>query len=409
MSEPNSLSLHQLVVGQAQVKLQDLRALVQSMSQWRQSPESGVYLMVVCLSGALPENKRTNALVDSVLQAISPIALRRGASVYQVSSVDFALLVKTSELSILSLVRDIKVDVLRAIDRLYPGTFGSIDQSRLALSYDLAADYRSAAARIAKFSEVAAAPASDPTKKRGLTEADIQKVTLAYSKFGSDKFVKAFVKSQDVVLRDAGGYSSKISEFYFSIDLIRKPLFVDVDMRGSGRLFNEFTLTLDQIMLGSVGLLPECPGPWSLNLNVETIFTEPFETFLANTPPEKLKNFYVEFRQANIMENFDEFQVALGLIKAKGAGIIVDQVFPPTAGLVDLSELSANYCKIHWQDGSEEILRQRKRAIAHMQDSNVTPILVRVDAPRAFEIAEELGINLFQGHLVDEMRKTAAA
>jgi hypothetical protein len=39
----------------------------------------------------------------------------------------------------------------------------------------------------------------------------------------------------------------------------------------------------------------------------------------------------------------------------------------------------------------------------------VTPILVRVDAPRAFEIGSELGINMYQGFLVDDMMKKQSA
>lgn len=389
-------------------KPQDLRALIVEMSNWRHHPERDVYLIVVCLSAVLPEAKRTPALADAVLQAMTPAICRRGGRIFRASPVDFAILVKISDLAVVSLVRDTKVEVLRAIDKLCPGTFGTIDQGRLVLSYDLSADYRSAAGRVAKFSEAAQCAAGDQARKRGLTEADIQKVMVAYTRFGSDKFIKAFVKSQDVVLRDADKLSPRMAEYYFSIELIRKPLFVDVDMRGSGRLFNEFTMSLDQIMLGSAKLLPESPGPWSLNLNVESIFTDPFEDFLEQVPAERLRNLSIEFRQSNIMENFDAFQVAKGLLKTHGIGIIVDQIYPSTAGLVDLSELGAAFCKIHWQDGGEEVLKQRKRAISYMQEGNVTPILVRVDAPRAVEIGEDLGINMFQGHLFDEMRKAAA-
>jgi hypothetical protein len=409
MSDPAEPLVLQPMANPSPAKPQDLRALVVEMAQWRQAPEKGVHLIVVSLASALPEAKRTRQLIDAVLKTISPVVTRRNGRLFQVSPSDYAVFLKTSDMAILSFVRDTKIETLKAIDRCFPGTFSTIDQSRLILSYDLSNDYRSAAGRIAKYSEISQSAPSETSKKRGLSEADIQKVMIAYSKFGSDKFIKAFVKSQDAVVYNAGRLDSGILEFYFSIDSIRKPLFANVDMRGLGRLFNEFTLTLDQIMLSSVRLLPLCTGPWSLNLNVESIFTEPFEEFLATVPPEKLKHLLVEFRQSNIMENFDSFEAAKSLIKSKGAGIIVDQIYPATAGLVDLSEFGATYCKINWQEGSEDVLKQRGRAIKHMQDSNVKPILARVDAPRALEIGAELGIELYQGYLLDDMRKPAAA
>ena len=61
------------------------------------------------------------------------------------------------------------------------------------------------------------------------------------------------------------------------MDLLRKPLFVDVEMRGSGRLFNEFTLVLDQILLQAFDKLHVGDNRISINLNVESVFTEAFE------------------------------------------------------------------------------------------------------------------------------------
>ena len=242
-----------------------------------------------------------------------------------------------------------------------------------------------------------------------LTQADIKKVMAAYEKFGTDKFVKAFVRHQDTVIRENARLDARLTEFYISMDLIRRPLFVDVEMRGSGRLFIEFTLTLEQIMLWSFNHLPETGGKCTLNLNVESVFTEAFESFIEDTPADKLKNLMFEFRQSNIVENFDEFQVAPGLIKAKGCSIIVDHIFLQTVGLVDLEYIGASMAKIHWRTGSDEDLRERKRAIKYILECKVTPILVRVDSPRAFEIGAELGINMYQGFLIDDMLKKQAS
>lgn len=395
-------------------KPQDLRALVQDMGKWRHAPEGGVNLIVVSVTSALPETKRTPALVEQLVEGVGALGAKRHMTFYQVTACDLALMGKLDEAALISTVRDLKVEMLRTIERNFPGSFGTIDQSRLVLSYDLVNNYRSAADRVAKFAEMAQreADTSDGGEKklRVLTSADIQKVLLAYQKFGTDKFVKAFVRHQDAVKKNpTGALDHVMTEYYISMDLIRKPLFVDVEMRGSGRIFHEFTLVLDQIMLESFNKMPTADGRCSMNLNVESVFTEAFENFIEDTPGNKLSNIVFEFRQANIVENFDEFQVARGLIKSKGATIAVDQIFPQTVGLVDLEYIGATYAKIHWRTGAEEVLRERAKAIKYMMECNVTPLLIRVDAERAFDVGANMGIHIFQGFQVDELIKSKAA
>ncbi len=321
-------------------------------------------------------------------------------------------MIKVTEAVLVGMVRDLKIDMLRTIERNFPGTFGTIDQSRLVLSYDFVANYRSGADRVAKYAEIAQRhgnEAESDTQLRPLTPGDIKNVMRAYEKFGAEKFIKAFVRSQDVVMNVADKPPEVVlSEYFISMDLLRKPLFVDVEMRGSGRLFNEFTLALDRILLQAFNDMHTTDARCSINLNVESVFTEAFESFIEATPEEKLAQVVFEFRQANIVENFDEFQVARGLIKSKGAHIAVDQIFPQTVGLVDLDYIGASIAKIHWRNGAEEILKEREQAIKHLIECNVLPVLIRVDNERALEIGAKMGINTFQGFYIDKMMEKKA-
>jgi len=396
--------------GAGRVKPKDLRSLVQDMGQWRHAPEAGVNLVIVSVAAALPETKRTPGLVAQIAEGIGAIGAKRHGHTYQVSTCDFGILAKVSETALVGLVRDLKVEMLRTIERNFPGSFGTIDQSRLVLSYDLVNNYRSAADRVAKYAEIAQRHASDADQGdkqlRPLTTADIKNVMRAYEKFGTEKFIKAFVRDQDVAMYIPGTAPQKVlTEYFISMDLLRKPLFVDVEMRGSGRLFNEFTLVLDQILLQAFDQMHTRGGRCSVNLNVESVFTEQFEAFIERTPEAVLKDVVFEFRQSNIVENFDEFQVARGLIKAKGAQIAVDQIFPQTVGLVDLDYIGASIAKIHWRNGAEDILKERERAVKYMIDCSVLPVLIRVDNELALDVGARMGINLFQGFLIDDMLK----
>ena len=389
----------------------DLRALVHDMGHWRHAPEGGVNLVIISVASSLPEAKRTPGLVKEIAGGSTEIASKRGGTCSQVSQCDFAIMAKLGETALVGMVRDLKVDMLRTIERNFPGSFGTIDQSRLVLSYDLVANYRSAADRVAKYAEVAQRAAEgemaasvENKQLRPLTPADIKNVMRAYEKFGTEKFIKAFVRTQDVLLNIPGQKpESVLREYFISMDLLRKPLFIDVEMRGSGRLFNEFTLVLDQILLQAFNQMHTTKDRCSINLNVESVFTEAFEGFIEATPEDVLKQVVFEFRQSNIVENFDEFQVARGLIKSKGAHIAVDQIFPQTVGLVDLDYIGASIAKIHWRTGAEDILKERERAVKYMIECNVAPVLIRVDNERALEVGARMGINMFQGFLIDKM------
>jgi EAL domain-containing protein (putative c-di-GMP-specific phosphodiesterase class I) len=214
------------------------------------------------------------------------------------------------------------------------------------------------------------------------------------------------VRYQNSVIKTPGQpLKPLMTEYFISMDLLRKPLFIDIEMRGSGRLFNEFTLTLDQIMLEAFPQIAVPGQESSLNLNVQSVFTPAFEQFLTQSPAEHIRHVVFEFRQANIVEHFDEYQVARSLIKERGARIAVDQIFPQTIGLVDIDYLGASIAKIHWRQGSDEIFDQRRRAMKYMRDCGVQPILIRVDDPRGLEVGAGAGIEAFQGFLIDNQLK----
>ena len=47
-------------------------------------------------------------------------------------------------------------------------------------------------------------------------------------------------------------------------------------------------------------------------------------------------------------------------------------------------------------------MKERERAIKYLIDCNVVPVLIRVDNERALEVGARMGINMFQGFLVDQ-------
>lgn len=252
----------------------------------------------------------------------------------------------------------------------------------------------------------AAAEADTDTgrKKRPFAKEDMVKVADVFKQLGPERFVKAFVRNQLVVTKTSGAPAKRLmSEYFVSISSLRKPLFGDAEMHGCGRLFDDFTLLLDQILLRSFKCLDGTDQPFSINLNVQSVFTKHFETFIDEAPTDLLT---IEFRQPNIVECFDGFEVARSLIQSKGAKISIDQIFPDTLGLVNVDGLGATMIKVNWVKDANDMLKERARVVKSVLDRGCIVVLSRVDDARALNAGADLGVQCFQGFLIDKMMHT---
>ncbi|MGE3476827.1 MAG: hypothetical protein AB7H70_13585 [Rhodospirillaceae bacterium] len=393
---------------------QDLRALVEDMSEWRHKPMSGTQLFIVDVNGAVPVGKQTPEMTTTLVTGLCYVAARYNAKIYKVAPTEYAVLAPASGACSLEVLRDIKIAMLRAVEKHCPENFGNINQARFALIYDLEQNFRGAAERVARYTADAQKAADPDAKKqelRPLSPDDLDNILHAFKRFGADKFLKAFMRAQMVASAKPGFMPvPTMHEYFVSMDALRKPLFIDVEMRASGPLFNEFTRVLDQIVLRSFSHMSDVtPMPFSLNVNVVTTFTAAFADFMDQTSKDVLSRMVFEFRQADIVEHFDEFEVARGMIKAMGANIGVDKIFPQTLGLVDLDYIGAKYAKVHWRTGAEDLLRERGKTFNYMKSCGIEPILIRVDSAKAIAVGAELGVETFQGFAIDHMLRQKAA
>ncbi|MGE4064666.1 MAG: hypothetical protein AB7E79_14975 [Rhodospirillaceae bacterium] len=394
---------------------QDLRALVEDLAEWRHKPVAHTQLFVVDANGAVPAAKQTPEMTNTLVGGLCYVAARYGARAYKVAPTEYALLVQAEGSKSLELLRDVKIAMLRSVEKHAPEHFGHVNQARFAMIFDLAQNFRGAAERIAKYTADAQRAADPDAKKhelRPLSPEDLDNILHAFRKFGADKFLKAFMRDQMVVQAKPGQEPTpRMHEYFVSMDALRKPLFIDVEMRASGPLFNEFTRVLDQIVLRSFAHMSSVtPMPFSLNVNVVTTFTAAFADFMDQTHKDILSRLVFEFRQADIVEHFDEFEVARGMIKAMGASIGVDKIFPQTLGLVDLDYIGAQYAKVHWRAGAEDLLRDRGKTFKYMRECGIEPVLIRVDNMDALTLGAELGVDMFQGFAIDNLlRQTPKA
>ena len=215
---------------------------------------------------------------------------------------------------------------------------------------------------------------------------------------GSAQFAKVFIRHQKIAAIKPGQAPQQVMHEYFvAMDMLKKHVFKRVELRGSGNLFNQLTLILDRLLVGAYDAINPDDAKCSINLNVESVFTKSFQNFMGEDNPTAFSNLVFEFRQANILQHFDEFVVAAELIRSRGGTVAVDAIFPETVGVVNVQRLNANMAKIFWRQGAETTLPQFRNEIAAMQDAGTVVVLARLDDELGLQVAHDLGINMFQG------------
>ncbi|MBT4038637.1 MAG: hypothetical protein HOE65_01220 [Rhodospirillales bacterium] len=192
-------------------------------------------------------------------------------------------------------------------------------------------------------------------------------------------------------------------EYFVAMEELRRHAFPEVQLRGSGNVFNQLTVELDTILMNLFRAFVDKKTKASINLNVESVFTQTFQKFQESFGDDGFANLVFEFRQPDILQHFDQYEVAAATIYGKQGNVAVDAIHPETIGVMNLGRVGATMAKIFWQQGAETSLPDLRQEIEEMASKGRILILSRVDEHSAIELGQSLGINMFQGFLVDDM------
>ena len=371
--------------------------------QGLEGKSSGMSLMLIALN-ALPTDDEEDKFWGELDDFFTEYKSRYEAEVYELSLGDRAILVKMSEQAEVGIISDIKVSVLRLIQQSYPEHFGMIDQARMLRSINLGFKLPQAIKFLEHYENQPGKTGEKAMDIRPLQQEDIKMVLDVHRKVGSAQFKKIFVQDQVMAdIKPDQPAKELMKEYFIRMDALKKHVFANVELRGMGNLFNQLTITLDRVLISAFDEINPGRHACSVNLNVESVFTKAFEEFIGTESKTPLANIVFEFRQENILQQFDEFELAANLITSKGGIVAVDAIFPETIGLVNLHRLHATFAKIFWRPGAEEILPAHSEEIQKMQAQGLIFILARLDDEIGIKVGQDLGISVFQGFYIDKL------
>lgn len=363
--------------------------------------------LILVSASMLPANDAGNEFWLDFNRVFLNVKSRHQARLFDLSSLDRATLITMNEYTQVAVISDMRVALLRLIQRYFPNHFGMIDQTRLLRVLDLRTKLGNAIAFLERYETGALERPAQAGKLRPLNVGDIRTVEDVSRQLGNADFAKAFIRSQKVARLDPGkAPMSTMHEYFVSMDMLKRHVFKEVELRGSGNLFNQLTITLDQILLSAFSEANPDRERCSINLNVESVFTRGFEEFLEHVDDETFSKVVFEFRQANILQHFDEFEVACNLINGRKGRIAVDSIFPETIGIVNLSRLNVAMAKIFWRQGAETTLEKHRDDIKALVESGTELAIARLDDEIGVTLGQSMGIVLFQGFYVDRLLET---
>ena len=377
--------------------------LLQRLKGLESKPSKGLSLMLISLT-SLPTSDPDAEFWGDLDDFLVEFMARYEAELFELSLADRAILAKMSEHAEVGMISDIKVSILRLIQQHFPEHFGMVDQSRLVRIIDLGFKLPHAIKFLEHYENQPGRTGEKAMDMRPLQEEDIKMVLEVHRKVGAEKFKQIFVQSQRIADIKPGQKPEELmKEYFIRMDALKKHVFPNVELRGMGNLFNQLTITLDRVLIGAFNEINPKRHPCSINLNVESVFDKAFEDFLGESDEAALANIVFEFRQDNIVQHFDEFELAANLITSKGGTVAVGAIFPETVGLVNLPRLHATFAKIFWRTGAEDVLPAQCDEIKKMQDQGMIFIIARLDDEVGIQVGHDLGITVFQGFYIDDL------
>ena len=377
--------------------------LLQRLKGLESKPSKGLSLMLISLT-SLPTSDPDAEFWGDLDDFLVEFKARYEAELFELSLADRAILAKMSEHAEVGMISDIKVSILRLIQQHFPEHFGMVDQSRLVRIIDLGFKLPHAIKFLEHYENQPGRTGEKAMDVRPLQEEDIKMVLEVHRKVGAEKFKQIFVQSQRIADIKPGQKPEELmKEYFIRMDALKKHVFPNVELRGMGNLFNQLTITLDRVLIGAFNEINPKRHPCSINLNVESVFAKAFEDFIGESDEAALANIVFEFRQDNILQHFDEFELAANLITSKGGTVAVDAIFPETVGLVNLPRLHATFAKIFWRTGAEDVLPAQCDEINKMQDQGMIFIIARLDDEVGIQVGHDLGITVFQGFYIDDL------
>ena len=239
--------------------------------------------------------------------------------------------------------------------------------------------------------------------KRGLTPemlAKVQKI-LSVADFSS------FIRRQSICAIIGKSVPQRVfEEVCVSIPDLREMLLPDVDLTSNPWLFLSLSETLDKRVLETINRHDDGAliGNFSVNINVSTILSDDFLAFDDNINVSMRSSIILELQLVDIFSDIKSFILARMFAQARGYKVCIDGITVDKLKYLNRTNLNCDLMKIVWHPSFLDIIHEDRHFMDYVNKAErAKMILCRIDDPRAIEVGNSLGINLYQGRYVQRL------
>lgn len=198
-------------------------------------------------------------------------------------------------------------------------------------------------------------------------------------------------------------------EVTVAMNPIREAIAPGKDFFADRWIFQEFSRTLDQVLLSTLPQAPMLvqPPAISVNLNLESVDSRQFGGLLNCLAPHQ--HMVVEVQVVDIFTNLNTYQTVRDALRSRGHKILIDGLAPAILGAMDLSLLDPDYVKILWtaELGAQQHGHKSAETSAMIKDLGASRVILsRVESETAMIWGLNRGITAFQGRYMDAILGT---
>jgi len=198
------------------------------------------------------------------------------------------------------------------------------------------------------------------------------------------------------------------TERFISTKEISDKVLPGYDLMADKWLFLRLTRSFDQKMMSDLldGDLP-VDKTISINMNVETILSPDFDKFAKKYNAKTTQPLILEVQLADIMSDLKGYYTAVQKIKKVGFKISLDAIDVQAIAALNREILDVDFLKVRWhKDYKTSLSSDLKQEIisAIRGHGKMRMILCHCDSEDAIQFGQEVGIHMYQGHLIDKLR-----
>jgi len=196
-------------------------------------------------------------------------------------------------------------------------------------------------------------------------------------------------------------------ELYCSLDFLRHNHLANFALEGPGEIEILSRVLDEKVMALTERLSPIIlPDVLHLNMQVQTIFSDAFTSFLDSGDSRFARNLAIEVSLENAIADWWEFEDACKLLQSAGVRVGLDRITLPALEFLSPRKIKVDFVKVIWD---QNIIGSKRSTVAERLREFATAlgnrnlILTRCDSRTAVRMGRSLGVDAFQGSYVDAL------